>query len=138
MPVHIGEIIKRVMLEKNLSQEKLGKLINKNKQNVGNIFKRKSIDTDLLLKLSEALHYNFFEQYYTEEPLKSMRSEEIEALKKSVEELTTEIGRKNREIADLRRTIDTDNKLIDTNTKLVGRIEEENEKYKQEIGEQKF
>jgi len=131
MPVHIGEIIKAKTLEKNLSQEKLGKLINKTKQNVGDIFKRKSIDTDLLLKLCEVLQYNFFEHYYDEEPLKSMRSEELEVFKKLVDELTTSNERKDEKIADL-------NKIIASNSELLHILQEERTRYKKEIGKKKF
>ena len=131
MPVNIGEIIRAKTMERNLSQEKLGRLINKTKQNVGNIFKRKSIDTDLLLKLCEVLQYNFFEHYYAEEPLKSMRSEELEAFTTLVNALTKSNEQKDEKIADL-------NTIIDSNKQLLTVLNEERARYQKEIGKKKW
>ncbi|HEX5149990.1 MAG TPA: helix-turn-helix transcriptional regulator [Parafilimonas sp.] len=131
MTVNIGEIIKTKALEKNLSQEKLGRLINKTKQNVNDIFKRKSIDTDLLLKLCEVLQYNFFEHYYDEEPLKSMRNEEFETFKKLIGELTKSNEQKDDTITNL-------NKVINANEQLLNILQEERARYKKETNKKKF
>ena len=93
MSIHIGQLIKEKVTEKRLSQEALGKMINTTKQNVGNIYKRRSIDTQLLLKLCTVLEFDFFEALYAEEPLKSMRQKEIDAFTVEISALQTFIVR---------------------------------------------
>ena len=61
--VHIGEIIKRVVKEKGLSVTEFGKRISKHRRNVYDIFKRESVDTELLQKISKVLEHDFFIYY---------------------------------------------------------------------------
>ena len=63
MDFHIGAFIKKIAEEKKVGPTELGRLISTSKQNVYGIFKRQSIDTGLLWKLSKALEYNFFSEY---------------------------------------------------------------------------
>ena len=73
MAIHIGEKIKQRAKELRIGSTELGKLINTSKQNIYGIFKRKSIDSEILRKLSKALDFDFF-QYYNVETT-SMASE---------------------------------------------------------------
>ena len=82
----------------------LGALINTSKQNVYGIFKRKSIDTQLLAKISRALAHDFFLYYvkdlglqseeiiYHPENVKKAREclGRLEVLEKEMEELKKE------------------------------------------------
>jgi len=68
MAVNIGEKIKQRAKELRVGPTELGKMINTSKQNVYGIYKRKSIDTEMLRKLSKALNYDFF-QYYLHDNL---------------------------------------------------------------------
>ena len=111
------------MTEKRLSQEALGKMINTTKQNVGNIYKRRSIDTQLLLKLCVVLEYNFFEVYYSEEPLKTMRQKEIEAFNNEIKVLQNTIRQRDEKIRDLEE-------IMSSNKKVITLLEEEKELYK--------
>ena len=123
MSIHIGQIIKERVTEKRLSQEALGKMINTTKQNVGNIYKRRSIDTQLLLKLCVVLEYNFFEVYYNEEPLKTMRQKEVEAFNNEIRALQITIRQKDERIRDLEE-------IMNSNKKVISLLEEEKELYK--------
>ena len=123
MSIHIGQIIKERVTEKRLSQEALGKMINTTKQNVGNIYKRRSIDTQLLLKLCVVLEYNFFEVYYSEEPLKTMRQKEIEAFNNEIKVLQNTIRQRDEKIRDLEE-------IMSSNKKVITLLEEEKELYK--------
>ena len=58
--MHIGEKIKKRAKELRIGPTELAKMINTSKQNIYGIFKRESIDTALLQKLSKALNYDFF------------------------------------------------------------------------------
>lgn len=63
MALNIGEKIKQRAKELRIGPTELGKMINTSKQNVYGIYKRKSIDTDLLRKISKALNCDFFRYY---------------------------------------------------------------------------
>ena len=62
--INIGSKIKSIVSKKGMTVSEFGRRINKSRENVYSIFKRKSIDTALLLKISEVLEHDFF-QYYT-------------------------------------------------------------------------
>jgi transcriptional regulator with XRE-family HTH domain len=61
--IHIGELIKQKFEESKLTITEFAKAIQSCRTNVYNIFNLKSIDTDKLILISEALDYNFFEEY---------------------------------------------------------------------------
>lgn len=62
--VHIGNIIRRKLAESPMSIAEFAERINRTRPTVYDIFNRKSIDVDLLLKISEVLDYNFLEEVY--------------------------------------------------------------------------
>lgn len=123
MSIHIGQLIKEKVTEKRLSQEALGKMINTTKQNVGNIYKRRFIDTQMLLKLCTVLEFDFFEAFYTEEPLKSMRKKELDAFQSEISNLQNIIKQKDERIRDLEE-------IMNSNKKVISLLEEEKAQYK--------
>lgn len=64
MSVFIGELIREVTDLKGIPKAELGRRLNMSSTNVHKIFKRASIDTSLLEKISEVLDYNFFLHFY--------------------------------------------------------------------------
>jgi transcriptional regulator with XRE-family HTH domain len=122
MPIHIGELIKQKADAKKLSLEDLGKLINRTRQTVGDIYKRKSIDTELLIAISIALDFDFFEIYYSKDPLKRMREKHLLPFKNEIDHLTSQLSLKEQRIKDLERTLESDSKIINL-------LEEEVKKY---------
>jgi len=64
--VNIGERIKEKVAGK-MSDAKFAQIIGLKRQNIKKtIFDKRSIDTDLLATISEALDYNFFQYYYSD------------------------------------------------------------------------
>lgn len=63
MAFNIGEKVKARAKQLRIGPTELGKMINTSKQNIYGIYKRKSLDTETLRKLSAALDYDFFEFY---------------------------------------------------------------------------
>ena len=59
--MELGELIKSVAEERNISVSQLAEMIHCNRQNVYKIFKKGNIDTALLGLISKALNHNFFE-----------------------------------------------------------------------------
>ncbi|MBO4738587.1 MAG: XRE family transcriptional regulator [Bacteroidales bacterium] len=59
--MHIGQRVKEVVTQQGRSVSWLAKQIHCDRTNVYLIFKRASIDTDLLQRLSVVLEYDFFQ-----------------------------------------------------------------------------
>ena len=110
MSVHIGEKIKQRAKELRIGPTELGKLIFTSKQNMSGIFKRKSVDVELLRKLSKALTYDFF-QYYLPATVSNVE-DEIPAYnkldKKSVSKLLHELQKQNAELQKMIRQKDAE------------------------------
>jgi len=61
--IYIGPIIKQKLDESPYSVAKFALEIGRSRKSVYNLFKVKSIDTDLLCQISKLLQYNFFMLY---------------------------------------------------------------------------
>jgi hypothetical protein len=62
----IGEIIQQELRHQERTVSWLARKLNCNRQNVYDIFKRRTIDTELLMRISLVLNVNFFEIYSRE------------------------------------------------------------------------
>lgn len=69
------------------------------------IYKRESIDTGLLLKLSEILEFNFFELFNNEEPIRSMHGHQTANFINTIDELKEQIVLKDEHIKNLKEII---------------------------------
>ncbi|HKC68997.1 MAG TPA: helix-turn-helix transcriptional regulator [Bacteroidia bacterium] len=65
MYIHIGEIIKEAVKEKKMDVTEFAKKINYTRRNVYKIFNKPSIETDVLVKISEVLGENLFIRFLT-------------------------------------------------------------------------
>ena len=61
--IHIGEEIQERLRKKRMKVVDFSRMIDTNRNNIYDIFNRKSIDSGLLLKISEALEFDFFRLY---------------------------------------------------------------------------
>ena len=64
--IHIGTLIKEELQRQERSVTWFANKLCCERTNIYSIFKRESIDTALLLRISSILHHNFF-QYYIKE-----------------------------------------------------------------------
>lgn len=69
MPIHIGKIILEHVESLGQNKSEFARRIGVTPQNVYTVFRRSSISTDLLLRISQVLGYNFFQYYAMHEPL---------------------------------------------------------------------
>ncbi len=69
---HIGRLVKSVFDRSGLSVSEFARRIYCERTNVYTIFNRSSIDVDLLVRISKALDYNFFEDIMNEYGLTTM------------------------------------------------------------------
>ena len=58
--MHIGQLIKQQMEEQQRTVTWLARKLSYSRTNVYKIYDKKSIDTDLLMRISAALRYDFF------------------------------------------------------------------------------
>ncbi len=63
MTINIGRMIEQVLREQGRSVSWFAKQIYCERTNVYSIFQRSSLDTELLLRISKVLSYDFFEIY---------------------------------------------------------------------------
>ncbi|MCR4663888.1 MAG: XRE family transcriptional regulator [Paludibacteraceae bacterium] len=63
MAIHIGKTIEQVLRGQGRTVSWFAKQICCERTNVYSIFQRSSIDTELLLRISRILSYDFFEVY---------------------------------------------------------------------------
>ena len=66
MKIHIGELIKKKLEESGMDKTVFANRIKKSYPTTLNIFKKKSIKTEDLLKISKVLKYDFFRVYSAE------------------------------------------------------------------------
>ncbi|MCF8365011.1 MAG: hypothetical protein K9H16_04475 [Bacteroidales bacterium] len=87
--IHIGNEIKNVVEKKGISIKKFGDKINCNRTNVYDIFKRTSIDTQLLIMISHALEYNFFELFVPNQSTNGSRTKFVFEIEVSPDDLAS-------------------------------------------------
>lgn len=97
--IHIGEEIQERLRKKRMKVVDFSRKIDTNRNNIYDIFNRKSIDSGLLLKISEALEFDFFRLYsiplskntlvqQLDDPLEELKN--YEDLKRDFEKLKKE------------------------------------------------
>ena len=73
----IGQIIEERVKAKNMEVTEFAKLINRERSNVYNIFKRDTINTDLLKKIGQVLDYDFFIHFIEPETIEKIKLSEV-------------------------------------------------------------
>lgn len=100
--VEIGEKIKEVFENRNMKLTDFADELGTVRQNVYRIFKKRHVDTGLLLKISQVLGYNFF-QYYVSAPEASPANET--GAQNSSPDVQRQLELSRKEIDYLRRII---------------------------------
>lgn len=98
--IHIGNLLQKAVLEKEITTEQICIFLNVSESKLHEIFQSKSLDTELLLRWSKLLEYDFFRIYSQHlqlySPLPSVRNKKREANKTNLPQFrknlyTTEI-----------------------------------------------
>ena len=77
MSAHIGKIIKETLKSKNIDVADFAHKINYTRGNAYKIFNKKSIDTDLLFKISKVLDENLFFNYITSDEIIKYKNDKV-------------------------------------------------------------
>ncbi len=118
----IGEIIKKVLRQNRFSITEFAKKINTNRNNVYDIFTRKTIDTGLLLKIGEVLDHDFF-QYYITDNTKSWIVNE----KQNIYTTNSEIKKLNKKISVLEKEIAIQNERLKDKEEIIALMKKSEE-----------
>jgi vacuolar-type H+-ATPase subunit I/STV1 len=101
MGVHIGEKIRLRAKELRIGPTELGKKIHTSKQNITGIYKRRSLDAELLSKFSRALHFDFFQFYQQEGFTTAEEGAAGYGKKNKMAQLQEEVQKLKKELNDL-------------------------------------
>jgi len=75
--IYIGEVIKQVIAEKQVTKAELARRLGVKPQSVDYLLTRKSIDTDTLYSLSLALDYDFAVLYSIKKDMLLLRTKSL-------------------------------------------------------------
>lgn len=90
MSFHLGRKVEEIAKSQGYSQTALGKEVNMSKPGIASMYKRSGIDTDLLIKLTEVLGYDFFQHVYENDTLKGFKELELGVFKSQITQLKDE------------------------------------------------
>lgn len=77
LDLHIGQLIKTVFERSGMTVSDFARLLNCERTNIYTIFKRRTIDVELLINISKILNYNFFEDILKETDLNIKTTHDI-------------------------------------------------------------
>ena len=115
-PVEIGQKIKEVFDSRHMKLTDFADELGTVRQNVYRIFRKRHLDTGLLLKISQVLHHNFF-QYYVEGPGGDPGN--TSQLKSEATEYRQQLELSKKEVDYLRKII----RLMEEKTELIEQME---------------
>nr|WP_295931983.1 hypothetical protein [uncultured Dyadobacter sp.] len=117
MAESIGQIIKRVAESKGISQKALGEKINRTKQGVASIYRRATIDTDLLREISVALDHDFFAHFYEYSDLERFKLQQFSTMESEMVYL-------NEKLEQATKLLSSQEELLVVQRKLITNLEE--------------
>ena len=118
--IEIGQKIKEIFDQRQIKLTDFADELGTVRQNVYRIFKKRHLDTGLLLKISQVLNHNFF-QYYVADPTE-ITDEKIKILKSETFDYQRQLELSRKEIDYLRKII----KLMEEKAELVHQLTREN------------
>lgn len=117
-PVEIGQKIKEVFDSRHMKLTDFADELGTVRQNVYRIFRKRHLDTGLLLKISQVLHHNFF-QYYVDRPDDSASDGNLVQLKSEAVQYQQQLELSKKEVDYLRKII----RLMEEKTELIQQME---------------
>jgi hypothetical protein len=130
MSIHLGEIVQKTVEAKRLTYKEFGVLIHKNEKTIPDIYDRAAMSTDLLVNISKALNTDFFKVFYTEEPLKSLRNDEVAILHNQIVTFTEQMQKITEENNRLQKELSLTQELVKYLKETVAFAKEQIEQYK--------
>ena len=119
MTVEIGQKIKEVFDKRQMKLTDFADQLGTVRQNVYRIFKKRHLDTGLLLKISQVLNHNFFQYYVNSSAGETESAESVMGMKKEISEQLNQLDLAKKEVDYLRKII----KLMEEKAELIHQIE---------------
>jgi transcriptional regulator with XRE-family HTH domain len=117
-PVEIGQKIKEVFDSRHMKLTDFADELGTVRQNVYRIFRKRHLDTGLLLKISQVLHHNFF-QYYVDQPENPAGEGDMVQLRTEAVQYQQQLELSKKEVDYLRKII----RLMEEKTELIQQME---------------
>jgi len=117
-PVEIGQKIKEVFDSRHMKLTDFADELGTVRQNVYRIFRKRHLDTGLLLKISQVLHHNFF-QYYVDQPENPAGDGDMVQLRTEAVQYQQQLELSKKEVDYLRKII----RLMEEKTELIQQME---------------
>ena len=130
MPIHIGSMIQEEVERQRLTYKQFGALIHKNEKTIPDIYDRESMSIDLLITISAALKKDFIGLYYAEEPMKSLRDDEVGNLTKHIQNYTEHIQKLTEENKLLQKELSLTQDLNNAQKEIISFAKEKIEELK--------
>lgn len=125
MAIHIGKSIQKEVESQRLTHREFGALIHRNEKTIPDIFDRASMSIDLLITISVALKKDFLNMFYSEDPMKSLRNNEV----------ANEVQRLNEEYKLLKKELALTRDLNEAQKEIISLTKEQLEDYKGRVKE---
>ncbi len=119
MTVEIGQKIKEVFDKRQMKLTDFADELGTVRQNVYRIFKKRHLDTGLLLKISQVLNHNFFQYYVSTPPTENGNSDALVDLTNTLNAQSHELELAKKETDYLRKII----KLMEEKAELIHQME---------------
>jgi len=119
MTVEIGQKIKDVFDQRQMKLTDFADELGTVRQNVYRIFKKRHLDTGLLLKISQVLEHNFFQYYVPSSDTENGDARITSELKNVIDSQAHELELAKKETDYLRKII----KLMEEKAELINRME---------------
>lgn len=119
MTVEIGQKIKEVFDKRQMKLTDFADELGTVRQNVYRIFKKRHLDTGLLLKISQVLDHNFFQYYVSAPPTEYANQDALVDLRKTLNSQARELELAKKETDYLRKII----KLMEEKAELIHQME---------------
>ena len=116
--VEIGQKIKEVFDSRHMKLTDFADELGTVRQNVYRIFRKRHLDTGLLMKISQVLDHNFF-QYYLAPQGSPAEDEKITIIKRELTDYENQLELSKKEIDYLRKII----RLMEEKTELIQQME---------------
>jgi transcriptional regulator with XRE-family HTH domain len=119
MTVEIGQKIKEVFDKRQMKLTDFADELGTVRQNVYRIFKKRHLDTGLLLKISQVLNHNFFQYYVSTPPTENGNQDSLVDLRKTLNAQAQDLELAKKETDYLRKII----KLMEEKAELIHQME---------------
>jgi transcriptional regulator with XRE-family HTH domain len=119
--IDIGPKIQEIFESRNMKLTDFADELGTVRQNVYRIFKKRHLDTGLLMKISQVLNHNFFQYYVNPSAENILENENYKKLQAEAEESLNQLDLARKEIDYLKKII----KLMEEKAELVQQIGKE-------------